>query len=595
MSRLCAVLLALSVALALPQPLSAQAELQRYYNAALGVAFAYPSAWTLRENLAAQTVLAAPKGDWEGLAEGKPPSGVLFSLTFSTLRLMNIPNTDAFPSLLLKYATGGQRALSPARLGGAAGMQLIERDATHDLAIYTALLSVGRRRVAILRAVSTLSVWQRDGEAILQRLLNSLSFFPPSEGVDVDRVDIPVWQVSADRLSAPSAIAVSADGASLYVTDAQRGIWQLSADGTVQSDLLTLPTIQSYGQLVTRLDGSQYIADPASQIVWRRSPETGSVTRFFGGARGTGRGAFGEGMPRQFVFSGQNVYVVDENVDGVRVQVFNIGGRAVAAWNLASELPNARDVLLSADAQGNLYLLASGTDGLLKLYADGRVAQRGIGGAWLAKSEPLALAIDRFNNFYIATADQGILMLAADGTLLGVIGEPYDEASSPKAGQLARPIAIAPAPSGNLLYVLDAGKHRQVVAFVLDRNLAESVEKGNAAQGEISYGERRRAALTDQFFLHSYTFTGRAGEVITLSVRAEGFDAYLELLDADGKLIAVNDDIGAPSETLAATDSQIAAFALPQDGRYIVRVTRFGRETARGAFGAYELQLSRTE
>jgi DNA-binding beta-propeller fold protein YncE len=595
MSRLRVVLLALSIALVLPQPLRAQAELRRYYNAALGVAFAYPSAWTLRENPAAQTVLAAPAGDWEGLAEGKPPSGVLFSLTFSTLRLMNIPNTDAFPSLLLKYATGGRRALSPARLGGAAGMQLIERDTAHDLAIYTALLSVGRRRVAILRAVSTLAVWQRDGEATLQRLLDSLSFFPPSEGVDADRIDIPLWHIAADRLPEPSAIAVSADGMSLYVTDAQRGIWQLSADGIAQSDLLTFAPIQSYGQLVTRTDGSQYIADPVSQIVWRRAPEADSVARFFGGTRGTGRGAFGAGMPRQFVFSGQNIYVVDENADGVRVQVFNIGGRAVAAWNLASELPEARNVLLSADAQGNLYLLASGTDGLLKLYADGRVAQRGIGGAWLAKSEPLALAIDRFSNFYVATADQGVLMLAADGALLGVIGEPYDEASPPKAGQLARPIAIAPAPSGNLLYVLDAGKHRQVVAFVLDRNLAESVAKGSAAQGEISYGERRRAALTDEIFLHSYTFTGKAGDVIALSVRAAGFDAYLELLDADGKLIAVNDDIGAPTESLAATDSRIAGFVLPQDGRYTVRVTRFGRETARGAFGAYELQLSRAE
>jgi hypothetical protein len=121
------------------------------------------------------------------------------------------------------------------------------------------------------------------------------------------------------------------------------------------------------------------------------------------------------------------------------------------------------------------------------------------------------------------------------------------------------------------------------------------VAKGSAAQGEISYGERRRAALTDQVFLHSYTFTGKAGDAIALSVRAEGFDAYLELLDADGKLIAVNDDIGAPTETLAATDARIAGFVLPQDGRYTVRVTRFGRETARGAFGAYELQLSRAE
>ncbi|PJF37323.1 MAG: hypothetical protein CUN49_00775 [Candidatus Thermofonsia Clade 1 bacterium] len=592
-ARLCLCLLALIVALSAPQPLGAQTDSQRYYSAALGVTFAYPSAWTLRENPATQTVLAAPKGDWEGLAEGKAPSGLLFSLTFSTFRLMGIPNAEAFPSLLLKYATGGRRALSPTRLGGAAGMQLLERDSAHNLAIYTALLSVGGRRVAILRAVSTLAVWQGDGEATLQQLLASLSFFPPTEGVDADRIDVPLWQLSTEHLPDLSAIAVSADGSLIFAADARRGIQPISANGVAQPELLAFAPIQHYAQIVTRADGSQYIADPISQIVWRRAPESETVTRFFGGTRGTGRGAFGEGMPRQFVFSGENVYVVDENVDGVRVQVFSLGGRAVTAWRLADALPNVRNVLLGADRQGNLYLLANGTNGLLKLYADGRVAQRGIGGQWLAESEPLALALDRFNNFYVATADQGILMLSPEGALLGIIGTPYDEMAPPKLGQLARPIALAPAPTGDLLYVADAGKYPQVVAFVLDRNLAESIDRGSADQGEIAYGETRHGALSDQHFVHRYAFNGKAGESVTLTLRAERFDAYLELLDPDGRLIAANDDLRAPTPPYAATDAQIADFRLPQNGRYTVRVTRFGRETARGAFGNYSLRLGR--
>ncbi|MDW8298937.1 MAG: pre-peptidase C-terminal domain-containing protein [Anaerolineae bacterium] len=587
--------LALIAALALPHSISAQPDLQRYHSSTFGVTFAYPSHWTLRENLATRTILAAPKGDWEGLAEGKLPSGVLFSLTFSTFRLMGIPNTDAFPMLLRKYATGRRRALSSVQIGGAAGMSMVERDQAHDLAVYTALLSVGRRRVAILRAVSTLSVWQAGGEATLRRLLATVSFFPPSESADLDRIDIPLWQTAANGLPDLSAIAVSADGALIYVSDAQRGIWQLTADGSPLPDLLTFPQIRHYGQIVTRLDGSMYIADPRSQIVWRRAPNSTSAARFFGGTRGTGRGAFGEGMPRQFVFSGQNVYAVDENVNGVRVQVFNIGGGVIAAWNLAGELPNARNVLLGADMQGNLYLLASGTNGLLKLYADGRVAQRGIGKVWLAESEPLALTLDRFNNFYVATADQGILMLSPDGALIGVIGEPYDESAPPKAGQLARPIAMVTAPSGDVLYVADAGRYPQVVAFVLDRNLSESLARGSAEQGEIGYSEQRRGTLTDQIFLHSYTFNGKAGDTVTITLRSAEFDAYLELLAPDGKLLAANDDINMATEQLSGTDAQIAAFALPHDGRYTVRITRFGRETARGKVGAYTLQLDRIE
>jgi serine protease Do len=134
-----------------------------------------------------------------------------------------------------------------------------------------------------------------------------------------------------------------------------------------------------------------------------------------------------------------------------------------------------------------------------------------------------------------------------------------------------------------------------VVAFVLDRNLTESVARGSADQGAISYGERRFGALTDQIFLHTYTFEGKAGESVTITLRSAEFDAYLELIGVDGKPLAANDDIGALTGSLSATDAQIAAFTLPQDGRYTVRVTRFGRETARGVFGSYELQLSRTQ
>lgn len=589
--RLC--LLALIAALSLPHSVGAQADWRRYYSEVFGVAFAYPAAWLVRENLATRTVLVAPEGAWESLAEGKTPDDVLLSLTFSTLRAMGIPNADAFPALLLRYATSGRRALSPVQIGGAAGVALSEHDSAHQLAIYTALLALGGRRVALLRAVSTLAVWEAGGAATLEQFLAQVSFFPPSESADFDRIDIPLWQIAADRLPDLNAIAVSADGGLIYAADARRGIWQLTSDGTPLADRLTFPPVQHYGQIVMRLDGSQYIADPLSGVVWRRAPDSGTVARLFGGARGTGRGAFGEAMPRQFVFSGQNIYAVDENADGVRVQVFNVGGGAVTVWNLAQELPNARDVLLGADRQGNLYLLAGGTGGLLKLYADGRTAQRGIGGAWLAQSEPLALALDRFDNFYVATADQGILMLSPDGSLLGVIGEPYDESSPPKAGQLARPIALAPSPDGSRLYVADAGKHPQVVAFVLDRNLAESVAKGSADQGAIGYGEQRLGALSDQIFVHTYTFEGKAGDSITLTLRSAEFDAYLELLGVDGKPLAVNDDAGVPSESLSATDAQIAAFRLPADGRYTVRVTRFGRETARGAFGSYALQLSR--
>lgn len=579
-------------ALLLPFPLYAQTDTQSYRSDVLGVTFQYPEGWALREQLAAQTVLAAPEGDLEGLAEGKAPSGVLFSLTLSTLRQMGARNTDDFPALLLKYTLNAEGTPQPTRLGGATGIQLIQLDERQDLAIQTAILSVGKRRVAILRAVSTLAVWRADGEAQLGRLLESLSFFPPLEGTDVDTIGIPLWQLAADAMPDLNGLSVSNDGALIYAVDAQRGIWQINANGTAQAAILTFPQVGSYGRLITRPDNSQYLADPANHIVWRRAPNANSVARFFGGTLGSGRGAFGEGMPRHFLFSGRNVYAVDENTNGVRVQVFAAGGAAMTFWDMARELPEAQNVLLGADSGGNLYLLAEGSNGLLKLDASGRVLARGIGAAWLADSQPLALVVDRFDNFFVATADSGILQFSPSGELVGVIGEPYDESAPPKAGQLARPVALALAPSANLLYVADVGKYPQVVAFALDGNISENLAAASAAAGEIAYGEVRRGTLSDQTFLYTYTFTGKAGDVVTITLRAEDFDAYLDLLQPDGKVIAFNDDSGANAADLAATDAQIAAFSLPRNGVYTIRVTRFGRETARGAVGDYELRLS---
>ncbi len=588
----CLLLSLCLAALLLPFPLHAQTDTQSYRSDVLGVAFQYPKGWVLREQLAAQTVLAAPEGDLEGLAEGKAPSGVLFSLTLSTLRQMGARNTDDFPALLLKYTLNTEGTPQPTRIGGATGIQLIQLDEAQDLATQTAILSVGKRRVAILRAVSTLAVWRASGEAQLGRLLESLSFFPPPEGMDVDTIGIPLWQLAADAMPDLNGLSVSNDGALIYAVDAQRGIWQINANGTAQAAILTFPQVGSYGRLITRPDNSQYLADASNHMVWRRAPNADTIARFFGGTLGTGRGAFGEGMPRQFLFSGRNVYAVDENTNGVRVQVFAAGGAAMTFWDMARELPEAQNVLLGADSGGNLYLLAEGSNGLLKLDASGRVLARGIGAAWLADSQPLALAVDRFDNFFVATADSGVLQFSPSGELVGVIGEPYDESAPPKAGQLARPVALALAPSANLLYVADVGKYPQVVAFALDGNISENLAAASAAAGEIAYGETRRGTLTDQTFLYTYTFAGSAGDVVTITLRAEGFDAYLDLLQPDGKVIAFNDDIGANAADLAATDAQITAFSLPRNGVYTIRVTRFGRETARGAVGDYELRLS---
>jgi hypothetical protein len=101
---------------------------------------------------------------------------------------------------------------------------------------------------------------------------------------------------------------------------------------------------------------------------------------------------------------------------------------------------------------------------------------------------------------------------------------------------------------------------------------------GEFVQGEITNTQ------TAQF----YTFTARENDLIRITMdRLSGsLDAYLILLDADLREVAVDDDGG------GGQNSQINGFRLPRDGQYTIRATRF--EGTEGATtGRYRLRLER--
>ncbi|MFN8373472.1 MAG: pre-peptidase C-terminal domain-containing protein [Anaerolineae bacterium] len=80
-------------------------------------------------------------------------------------------------------------------------------------------------------------------------------------------------------------------------------------------------------------------------------------------------------------------------------------------------------------------------------------------------------------------------------------------------------------------------------------------------------------------------FTANEGDVVTITVRADSnsdLDPILRLLDAGGETIAENDDHASEDTSLSRYDSQIAAFTIPANGRYLVVVTGFG--TSSGDF-----------
>lgn len=78
---------------------------------------------------------------------------------------------------------------------------------------------------------------------------------------------------------------------------------------------------------------------------------------------------------------------------------------------------------------------------------------------------------------------------------------------------------------------------------------------------------------------NQYTFTGRAGQAIVISMNSADFDTVLVLLNASGEEVARNDDYGRSLNSTIVT-------TLPSDGVYKVLAQSFG-----GQGGSYTLNV----
>ncbi|GEM_PF-1021546 len=596
MRRFLTILLMVMTLAILPRVTTAQngpEDRQSYRNEQLGISFEYPPDWQVNEQLPTRTVTASSASDLAAVRAGKAPDGLLFSITISTFREIGAESLEDFTPILQKIA--GTPDLDPdsVRIGGADGLQIDRLDFRQDVATRTAILSIGKRRVAVLRGVSTVSGWMKGNKTRFGELVDTLNFFPPKGLVDGESFGRVLWQLPADKMTDLADLAVGSNGSVLYVTDRTQGIWQVGANGT--SGEITKPAgIGQFGALGVLQSGLQFIADGVGNAIWAVMPQNGSVTRLIGGRVGTGNGMFGPHSPLSFAFGLRGaIYVLDENEKGLRIQVFNRGGEWTATWDLSDVLPVPIDYpMISTDDSGNAYLIGRNTPGIIKIAPGGKVVSTDLGKAVLANTGPLALIVDRFDNFFVATADQGILNLNQDGKLLGVIGEAYDESAPPKPGQLGRPVAMALGDGGRLLYVADSGKYPQIVAFALNGNAALNITAGTRNAGPISYGQTVKGEIGDKTFIDLYTFDGTYGDVVTITMEpGEGshIDPYLEVLSPQGGRMAANDDAKDP--TLRPGSAQIKSYRLLYTMTYTIRATRFGSETTTTT-GPYTLTLT---
>lgn len=570
--------------------LAARADaLQTYRNGQFGVTFQYPAGWSLKEQPTTQSVIVTSADDAKAIEAGKEPDGLVFSVALSTFRQVGVEAINELGDRLKGIAATPDATPQTTHIGGADGLSIDVLDGNTDVAGSTAMLSIGQRRVAVVRGVATIKAWANGGaKAQYEALISTLSFFPPANADSLDRLGRVMWQVSDPRFGTFTDINATADGVSVLATDQTNGIWTLSANGAV-SDVKKYDGIGTYGTLGLFRDGTRYIADAANHVVWLIQPG-GAAKKLLGGSVGTARGQFGANSPRVFTFGyGNTLNILDETANGTRIQVFGRGGDALTAW----EIDPVQDGALASDENGYVYVVGKNTPGVIKITASGKVVTKDLGKGVLNGAGLLAVVVDRFGNLYVATADSGVMKLNSDGQLEGIIGEPYDGAAPPKPGQLGKPVALALGQGDNILYIADAGKYPQIMAVALNGNATINVQAGTKAVGAISYGQTVNGEITATAFVNTYTFDGKAGDVVTITARAvdgSSLDTFVDLLGTDGLRVAVNDDAKLPG--LLPTDSQIAGYKLPYNGTYTIRATRFGRETT-NATGTYTLTLEK--
>lgn len=129
-------------------------------------------------------------------------------------------------------------------------------------------------------------------------------------------------------------------------------------------------------------------------------------------------------------------------------------------------------------------------------------------------------------------------------------------------------------------------------------SIAESLTSGastdtSSAIGSIDYNQTVTGQLSDSVGEQFYTFTGTAGDVVTITMVAEdnnALDSWVWLLTSEGfegdDLVPLVDNDDAADTSVGAYNAQIVDFTLPETGEYTIRATRIG-----SGVGNYSLTL----
>jgi hypothetical protein len=112
----------------------------------------------------------------------------------------------------------------------------------------------------------------------------------------------------------------------------------------------------------------------------------------------------------------------------------------------------------------------------------------------------------------------------------------------------------------------------------IERMQFPAIRLGQTIAGQLTTADVLRA---DDTYADGFSYVGRSGERLVITMRSADFDAWAVIDDPNGPLYEWNDD-GA-----GGTDSRLE-ITLPHDGRYIILANSVSQST-----GAYTLLVER--
>ncbi len=103
----------------------------------------------------------------------------------------------------------------------------------------------------------------------------------------------------------------------------------------------------------------------------------------------------------------------------------------------------------------------------------------------------------------------------------------------------------------------------------------ESPDWQESLTGELQEGDQQHPQ--DNTWMDTHTLSGRAGQTLLVHLSSYTFDAFLQILDPKGNVVAQDDDQG------GGTDALVILY-LTQSGDYTIRANTFSDATAGGSY-----------